>query len=156
MFARLRGEGRLALIAYLTVGYPRPALTPALVDAAAGAGADAIELGIPFSDPLADGRTIQAASQLALKAGVTVAHALESAKAARALTWCSSSRPPAALRRSRRPAELRPGSSTASPSPGSPERERSWIRPSCRSSRRCAGIRPCRSWSALGSRNGSI
>ncbi len=86
MFARLRGEGRLALIAYLTVGYPRPALTPALVEAAAGAGADAIELGIPFSDPLADGRTIQAASQLALKAGVTVADALESAKAARAMT----------------------------------------------------------------------
>ena len=83
MFARLRGEGRLALIAYLTVGYPRPALTPALVDAAAGAGADAIELGIPFSDPLADGRTIQAASQLALKGGVTVARALEMAKAVR-------------------------------------------------------------------------
>src|SRR5439155_20284 len=64
----------------------RPALTPALVEAAAGAGADAIELGIPFSDPLADGRTIQATSQLALKAGVTVAHALESAKAARMQT----------------------------------------------------------------------
>jgi len=86
MFARLREEGGLALIAYLTVGYPRPALTPALVEAAAGAGADAIELGIPFSDPLADGRTIQATSQLALKAGVTVAHAVESAKAARMRT----------------------------------------------------------------------
>ena len=86
MFARLRAERRLALIAYLTVGYPRPALTPALVEAAAGAGADAIELGIPFSDPLADGRTIQAASQLALKAGMTVAGALESAQAARLVT----------------------------------------------------------------------
>jgi len=86
MFARLRAQRRLALIAYLTVGYPKLALTPALVEAAAGAGAEAIELGIPFSDPLADGRTIQATSQLALKAGVTVAHALEAAKAARART----------------------------------------------------------------------
>ena len=86
MFARLRAERRLALIAYLTVGYPKLALTPALVEAAAGAGAEAIELGIPFSDPLADGRTIQATSQLALKAGVTVATALEAAKAARART----------------------------------------------------------------------
>ena len=86
MFARVRAERRLALIAYLTVGYPRLALTPALVEAAAGAGADAVELGIPFSDPLADGRTIQAASQLALKAGMTVAGALESAQAARSVT----------------------------------------------------------------------
>jgi len=86
MFARLRAQRRLALIAYLTVGYPKLALTPALVEAAAGAGAEAIELGIPFSDPLADGRTIQATSQLALKAGVTVATALEAAKAARART----------------------------------------------------------------------
>jgi tryptophan synthase alpha chain len=85
-FARLRAEGRLALIAYLTVGYPRLELTPALVRTAAEAGADAIELGIPFSDPLADGRTIQAASQHALKNGVTVARALETAKAAREQT----------------------------------------------------------------------
>jgi len=85
-FARLRAERRLALIAYLTVGYPRLELTPTLVRTAAASGADAIELGIPFSDPLADGRTIQAASQLALKAGVTVARALEAAKAARELT----------------------------------------------------------------------
>src|SRR5439155_160538 len=76
----------LAVIAYLTVGYPRLDLTPSLVEAAAGAGADAIELGIPFSDPLADGRTIQAASQLALKGGATVARALEAAKAARMKT----------------------------------------------------------------------
>ena len=72
-FARLAAQRRLAVIAYLTVGYPRLDLTPSLVEAAAGAGADAIELGIPFSDPLADGRTIQAASQLALKGGATVA-----------------------------------------------------------------------------------
>ncbi|HEY4871930.1 MAG TPA: tryptophan synthase subunit alpha [Candidatus Dormibacteraeota bacterium] len=82
-FARLKAERRLALIAYLTVGYPRLDVTPSLVEAAAQSGADAIELGIPFSDPLADGRTIQAASQLALKQGMTVARALEAATAAR-------------------------------------------------------------------------
>lgn len=85
-FARLRAERRLALIAYLTVGYPKLELTPAMVEAAAESGADAIELGIPFSDPLADGRTIQASSQIALKGGVTVARALEVASAARKRT----------------------------------------------------------------------
>ena len=85
-FSRLRAEQRLALIAYLTVGYPRLDLTPSLVEAAAQSGADAVELGIPFSDPLADGRTIQAASQQALKGGVTVARALEAASAARQKT----------------------------------------------------------------------
>ena len=85
-FARLKAERRLALIAYLTVGYPRLDVTPSLVEAAAQSGADAIELGIPFSDPLADGRTIQAASQLALKGGMTVARALEAASAARKRT----------------------------------------------------------------------
>jgi tryptophan synthase alpha chain len=85
-FARLRAKGQLAVFAYLTVGYPRAELTPMLVAAAAAAGADAIELGIPFSDPLADGRTIQAASQQALKNGATVAGALQAAKAAREQT----------------------------------------------------------------------
>jgi len=85
-FARLAGQRRLALIAYLTLGYPRLDLTPSLVQTAADSGADAIELGIPFSDPLADGRTIQAASQQALKGGTTVARALEAATAARKRT----------------------------------------------------------------------
>ena len=85
-FARLKAEHRLALIAYLTVGYPRADVTPSLVEAAAQSGADAIELGIPFSDPLADGRTIQAASQVALKGGMTVKRALEAAAAARKKT----------------------------------------------------------------------
>lgn len=85
-FARLKGEHRLALMAYLTVGYPTLEATPSLVAAATASGADAIELGIPFSDPLADGRTIQATSQLALKGGVTVARALDAASAARAGT----------------------------------------------------------------------
>jgi tryptophan synthase alpha chain len=85
-FARLKAERRLALIAYLTVGYPRLDVTPSLVQAAAESGADAVELGIPFSDPLADGRTIQAASQQALKAGMTVKRALEAAAMARKTT----------------------------------------------------------------------
>jgi tryptophan synthase alpha chain len=85
-FQELRPTGRLALIAYLTAGYPTLKDTPALVEAVAGAGADMIELGFPFSDPLADGPTIQAASQAALKQGVTVARALEAAAAARRRT----------------------------------------------------------------------
>ena len=85
-FARLAAQQRLGLIAYLTVGYPRLDVTPSLVEAATQSGADAIELGIPFSDPLADGRTIQAASQQALKGGMTVARALEAARAARKRT----------------------------------------------------------------------
>ncbi len=85
-FARLAAQRRLALIAYLTVGYPRLDVTPSLVEAATQSGADAIELGIPFSDPLADGRTIQAASQQALKGGMTVGRALEAAGAARMRT----------------------------------------------------------------------
>jgi tryptophan synthase alpha chain len=85
-FSRLKRERRLAVIAYLTVGYPSLDATPTLVEAAASSGADAIELGIPFSDPLADGRTIQATSQLALKGGVTVARALEAAATARMRT----------------------------------------------------------------------
>ncbi|HET9849017.1 MAG TPA: tryptophan synthase subunit alpha [Candidatus Dormibacteraeota bacterium] len=86
VFQRLRSEQRLALIAYLTVGYPSIEQTPHLVEAAAASGADAIELGIPFSDPLADGPTIQAASQAALEHGVSVARALEVAAKSRALT----------------------------------------------------------------------
>jgi tryptophan synthase alpha chain len=85
-FAGLRAERRLGLIAYLTLGYPTLEVTPSLVEAAAQSGADAIELGIPFSDPLADGRTIQAASQVALKGGMTVRRALETARAARSKT----------------------------------------------------------------------
>ena len=85
-FARLRAERRLAVIAYLTVGYPRLEVTPSLVETAAQSGADAIELGIPFSDPLADGRTIQASSQIALGQGVTVARAIEIAAQVRRRT----------------------------------------------------------------------
>jgi tryptophan synthase alpha chain len=86
MFGRRRAEHRLALIAYLTVGYPSLEATPLLVKAAAECGADAIELGIPFSDPLADGPTIQAASEVALQQGMSVARALEVAARSQAVT----------------------------------------------------------------------
>ncbi len=70
-FAQLRKQRRKALIAFLTVGFPSVALTPRIVKALESEGVDLIELGIPFSDPLADGPTIQAASQSALHQGVT-------------------------------------------------------------------------------------
>ena len=75
--AGLRTEGRLGLIAYLTVGYPDVESTLRLVPALAAGGADMVELGVPFSDPLADGATIQRASHHALGEGVTVATCLD-------------------------------------------------------------------------------
>lgn len=76
-FARARTEGRGALIIYLTAGFPSPEESPELLVAAAESGADAIELGLPFSDPVADGPVIQAASQQALDAGTTVCRVLD-------------------------------------------------------------------------------
>ncbi|HLB24542.1 MAG TPA: tryptophan synthase subunit alpha [Dehalococcoidia bacterium] len=69
MFARTRAEGRIALMPFMTVGYPDLDTSERLVKAMVDAGADAIELGIPFSDPLADGPTIQKASYRALQQG---------------------------------------------------------------------------------------
>jgi tryptophan synthase alpha chain len=82
-FAGLRRAGRAALMPYLTIGYPRRESALALVPAAVTAGADLVELGVPFSDPLADGATIQAASQQALANGTTLALCLEQAAALR-------------------------------------------------------------------------
>lgn len=76
-FEKLRQAGQPALMPYLTVGYPSPALTVDLVSAAVEAGADLVELGIPFSDPLADGATIQHATHEALQQGTTVETCLE-------------------------------------------------------------------------------
>ncbi|MBI2909220.1 MAG: tryptophan synthase subunit alpha [Chloroflexi bacterium] len=76
-FARLKTEGRTGIIAYLTVGYPDVETTSSLVSALEVAGADVIELGVPFSDPLADGVTIQRASYHALQEGVTLQKCLE-------------------------------------------------------------------------------
>jgi len=69
-FARAAAEGRAALIVYLTAGYPDPATSRACLRAAAEAGADIIEVGLPFSDPIMDGPTIQAANQAVLDAGI--------------------------------------------------------------------------------------
>jgi tryptophan synthase alpha chain len=71
-FAVLREAGRRALIPYVTAGYPAPDRTVPLLVALADAGADIIELGVPFSDPVADGPTIQRSSQAALDQGVTL------------------------------------------------------------------------------------
>lgn len=76
-FKRLRGARRKALIPFVMGGDPMPAQTPALLKALADAGADILELGVPFSDPLADGPTIQRASQRALSRGMTPAHVLK-------------------------------------------------------------------------------
>lgn len=71
-FANLRGEGRAALIAYLTAGDPCLAKTLSLVGALERGGADLIELGVPFSDPIADGPVIQRASERALAQGASL------------------------------------------------------------------------------------
>ncbi|MBI3625129.1 MAG: tryptophan synthase subunit alpha [Candidatus Rokubacteria bacterium] len=76
-FSELRRRGERALIPYLTAGDPSLAATRALLLEAARRGADVIELGIPFSDPLADGPVIQRASQRALASGVTLPQVLE-------------------------------------------------------------------------------
>src|SRR5271170_5610322 len=76
LFERLRQEKRTALIAYLTAGDPSPAATPDLVAAVERGGADLIELGVPFSDPIADGPVIQRGSERALKAGTKLATVL--------------------------------------------------------------------------------
>ena len=76
-FAELRASGELGIIAYITAGDPSLDATYKFVLALAEAGADVIELGIPFSDPLADGPTIQRASERALKAGTTQAGVLD-------------------------------------------------------------------------------
>ena len=76
-FSTTRSENRPALIVYLTVGHPSIKDTPSLVKAAISGGADIIELGIPFSDPLAEGPTIQRSSAAALTLGVTPETCLE-------------------------------------------------------------------------------
>ena len=69
-FAALQAQGRKALIPYVTAGFPFPDITPALMHGMAEAGADIIELGVPFSDPMADGPVIQAAGAQGRAAGV--------------------------------------------------------------------------------------
>src|SRR6204780_3415762 len=76
-FAELRAAGELGIIAYITAGDPSLDATLDFVLALEEAGTDVIELGVPFSDPLADGPTIQRASERALKSGVTLPKILE-------------------------------------------------------------------------------
>jgi len=76
-FARARAERRAAFMPYYVVGYPDFSTSLDVMIALAEAGADLIEVGIPFSDPLADGPTIQAATQLALEKGTSLADALQ-------------------------------------------------------------------------------
>jgi len=80
-FARAKAENRLAVAIYLTVGYPDRASSAALLRAALDGGADILELGVPFSDPLADGATVQHASEVALANGVTLEDCLAEARA---------------------------------------------------------------------------
>ncbi len=75
-FARLQAQGRKALIPFITAGDPSPALTVDLMHTLVEAGSDIIELGVPFSDPMADGPTIQRASERALKLGVSLRQVL--------------------------------------------------------------------------------
>lgn len=81
-----RRAGRAGLIPFVTAGDPDPVETPDLIATLAAAGADVVELGVPFSDPVADGVAIQRSSERALAKGVTLAKTLEIVRAARRRT----------------------------------------------------------------------
>jgi tryptophan synthase alpha chain len=81
VFQKLKAQGKGALVGYVMAGDPTPELTPKIADALIKGGIDILELGIPFSDPIADGPTIQAASTRALAAGTTPTKVLQIAKA---------------------------------------------------------------------------
>ena len=83
-FAAVRAEGRGALIPFLEAYDPDPVTSAAILDGMPGAGADLIEIGMPFTDPMADGPTIQAAALRGLAAGATVARTLAMVSAFRA------------------------------------------------------------------------
>lgn len=83
-FARVKAEGRGAFVAYLTMGYPTLAQSEAAVDDLVAGGVDIVELGVPFSDPFADGAVIRSAAYEALKQGVTLDGVLAVAKRIRA------------------------------------------------------------------------
>jgi tryptophan synthase alpha chain len=72
----LKAQGRKALIPYVTAGFPFADVTPELMHAMVDAGADIIELGVPFSDPMADGPVIQKAGEKALALGIGTAQVL--------------------------------------------------------------------------------
>ena len=82
-FENAKSQGRGAFVAYLTIGYPSLAKCEAAIDTLVSEGADIIELGVPFSDPFADGAVIRSAAYEALKQGVTLADVLALAKRVR-------------------------------------------------------------------------
>lgn len=82
-FAELKAQGRAALVTFLTAGDPDPETSLAILRAIPAAGADVVELGMPFTDPMADGPAIQLSSQRALKAGQTMIKTLEIVRAFR-------------------------------------------------------------------------
>ncbi|GAB3039613.1 MULTISPECIES: tryptophan synthase subunit alpha [Oleiagrimonas] len=82
-FTALKAAGRTGLVPFITAGDPAPELTVPVMHALVAAGADVIELGMPFSDPMADGPVIQHASERALRHGVSVAQVLEWVRAFR-------------------------------------------------------------------------
>ncbi|KAJ0322816.1 hypothetical protein COL5a_008643 [Colletotrichum fioriniae] len=82
-FARCKAQGRSALVTYVTAGYPTPQDTPNVLLAMEKGGADVIELGAPFTDPIADGPTIQTSNTVALQHGVTIESTLKMVKDAR-------------------------------------------------------------------------
>ena len=83
-FAKLRDEGRRAFVAYVMAGDPDAATATEIVRGLPGAGVDVIELGLPFTDPMADGPTIQLAGQRALDGGMTLQGTLDTVRALRA------------------------------------------------------------------------
>jgi tryptophan synthase alpha chain len=83
-FDRLKSQGRKALIPYVTAGFPYADVTPELMHGMVRAGADVIELGVPFSDPMADGPVIQKAGEKALALGVGTRQVLDMVRAFRA------------------------------------------------------------------------
>jgi tryptophan synthase alpha chain len=83
-FAKAKAQGRGAFVAYLTIGYPSLAKCEAAIDTLVSEGADIIELGVPFSDPFADGAVIRSAAYKALEQGVTLADVIALAKRVRA------------------------------------------------------------------------
>lgn len=80
LFSKCHSHGKKAFIAYITAGDPTPAHTASLVLALERGGADLVELGVPFSDPIADGPVIQRGSERALRAGMTLAGLLETVR----------------------------------------------------------------------------
>jgi tryptophan synthase alpha chain len=80
VFAELKAQGRKGLVPFITAGDPEPGITLDLLHALVRGGADVIELGIPFSDPMADGPVIQRASERALSHGMSLKHVIEIVK----------------------------------------------------------------------------